>query len=103
MVLAADASGVPGKSLHSWDFVKNLPNFDTCCKLDTAKYAEGVVVEKGKQYWVVARTDSKSTDAYDVWCSVWNDSMSKSGEYNVGSGWQSVGEGWVLAFAVQGK
>jgi hypothetical protein len=34
VVLASDASGLPGKPLHSWD-LKNLPTSGKCCNLDT--------------------------------------------------------------------
>jgi hypothetical protein len=102
LVLAADASSLPGKSLHSWDF-KNLPTWGTCCKLVTAKYAKGVKLTKGKKYWVVAQTDSKSTDAVDAWAWTWNDSTGNSRATNTGSGWFHSQDPHLCAFAVQGK
>jgi hypothetical protein len=101
LVLAADSAGLPGKSLHSWD-EKSLPNFGTCCKLVTAKYATGVKVTKGKRYWVVARTDSKSGDAHDAWDWTWNDSRGLDA-YKFRSGWLSLENDNLCAFAVQGE
>jgi hypothetical protein len=100
LVLAADSAGLPGKSLHSWDR-KTVPQFGTCCQLDTVKYAKGIKVKKGKQYWVVAQTDSKSTDTWDAWDFTWNESTGNQA-LNKGSGWQVVSE-TLNAFAVQGK
>jgi len=100
LVLAADDYGLPGKTLHSWD-LKNLPYRGTCCKLETAKYAEGVKLTKGKQYWVVARTDSKSAEAVDGWSYTWNDSTGPNA-FNVGKGWYYIND-QLCAFAVQGK
>jgi hypothetical protein len=100
LVLAADSAGLPGKSLHSWDR-KNVPKGFTCCQLDTEKYAKGIKVKKGTQYWVVAQTDSKSTDTWDAWLCTWNDSTGNFA-YNIGSGWTA--ENSILsAFAVQGR
>ena len=99
MVLAADASGLPGKSLHSWD-LKNLPTWGTCCKLVTAKYAKGIKVTKAKQYWVVAQTDSKSMDAHNAWMFTWNDSSGNHAINAAGSGWRIVNE-YLNACAVQ--
>ena len=103
LVLAADASGLPGKSLHSWDVKKNVPNFGTCCKLDTATYAKGIKLKKGKQYWVVAKTDSKSTDTVDVWDYTWNEQRGNiaSTDPNLGR-WVVTADQVLPAFAVQG-
>jgi hypothetical protein len=100
LILATDASGLPGKTLHSWN-LKNLANQYTCCKLATAKYANGIKVKKGKQYWVVAQTDAKSLDACDVWDFAWNDMKGNIG-YNLGAGWMTE-ISWVSAFAVRGN
>ena len=52
--LNQDNHGVPGKALHTWHF-SNLPVVWSCCTLQTAKYAKGIPVKKGKLYWVVLR------------------------------------------------
>lgn len=100
LVLAADSAGLPGKTLHSWD-LKNLPTFGTCCKLDTVKYAKGIKVKKGKQYWVIAQTDSKSQDAADVWNYTWNKTKGNFA-FNQGNGWKTEDSN-LCAFAVQGE
>ena len=50
--LNEDNKGIPGKALHTWHF-SNLPSLGHCCTLQTAKYAKGIPVKKGKLYWVV--------------------------------------------------
>ncbi len=85
--LNQDKNGVPGKVLHSWSF-NNLPAFGSCCTLQTAKYAKGIPVKKGKQYWVVLRPKNAFQDTYDVW----NDnSEGVQGTFsnNIGSGWNT--------------
>jgi uncharacterized repeat protein (TIGR03803 family) len=100
LVLAADAKGLPGKSLHSWDLT-NLPYWPSCCELDTATYAKGVKVEKGKQYWVVAKTDSKSEDSFVEWDCNWKNTQGNQGIYQ-GAGW-AIRSYCFSAFAVRGK
>jgi hypothetical protein len=105
LVLAADDGyGAPGKTLHSWD-LENLVEKGTCCKLATAKYANGIKVQKGKQYWVLAQTDSKSQDSEDGWAFTWNDAQTTYVAFNFGEGWEvySYGPPILAAFAVQGK
>jgi hypothetical protein len=104
LVLAADAGyGFPGKTLHRW-YLKNLANVGTCCELATAKYADGVKVERGKQYWVVARTNAKTAGTQNVWAYTWNET--EDGPYIAythGAGWiQDYAATW-CAFAVRGK
>jgi hypothetical protein len=85
--LNQDNKGVPGKVLHTWHF-SNLPLFGSCCTLQTAKYAKGIPVKKGKLYWVVLRPQKQFQDTYDVW----NDNIGgKQGTWanNTGSGWNA--------------
>ena len=98
--LNEDNKGIPGKALHTWNF-SNLPTFGTCCKLQTAKYAKGIAVKKGKLYWVVLAPVKKDTTTYDTWD---NNYAGTQGTFsnNIGSGWNSSYQ--VLgAFGVFGK
>ena len=61
-----DAKGLPGKAIHSWH-VKNLAGFGSCCQLAIGKSKTGISLSKGKQYWVVAKTDSTNSDVFDGW------------------------------------
>jgi hypothetical protein len=55
--LTADNGGqIPGKVIRSW-IVSNAPKFGTCCTVDTVSDSERLIVNKGTQYWVVARTN----------------------------------------------
>ena len=51
--------------MHKWE-VKNLPPYPGCCQLDIANDNRGITVEKGKTYWIVAKTDSTNADAQDT-------------------------------------
>jgi len=83
--LHQDNHGVPGKTLHSWHFA-NLPDFGTCCALQTGKSKQGIPVKKGRLYWVVLRTSLKTPDTYDVWN---NDASGLEGTFanDIGDGW----------------
>ena len=61
-----DANGLPGKAIHTWH-VKNLGVFGSCCQLATGKSKAGISLTKGKQYWVVAKTDSTDSNVFDGW------------------------------------
>jgi hypothetical protein len=98
--LNEDNKGIPGKALHSWHF-SNLPTFGSCCTLQSAKYAKGIPVKKGKLYWVVLSPQQKFKDTYEVWN---NNFAGTQGTFsnNIGSGWNSSYQ--VLgAFGVFGK
>jgi len=98
--LNEDDNGIPGKALHTWYF-SNLPVFGQCCVLQTAKYAAGIKVTKGKLYWVVLSPQKKYGDTYDVWD---NNFAGLEGTWsnNIGSGWSSSYQE-LGAFAVYGK
>ncbi len=64
--LYSDSKGLPGKALHTWH-VKNIPIFASCCDLATGKSAAGIPLTKGKQYWVVVKTDSNDSDIFAGW------------------------------------
>ena len=98
--LNEDNKGIPGKALHAWRF-SDLPTFGSCCTLQSAKYAAGIPVKKGKLYWVVLSPQKKFQDTYDVWN---NNFAGTQGTFsnNIGSGWNSSYQ--VLgAFGVFGK
>jgi hypothetical protein len=61
-----DAHGLPGKAIHTWH-VKNLANFGSCCQLAIGKSNTGIALSQGKQYWVVAKTDSTNSNVFDGW------------------------------------
>jgi hypothetical protein len=103
VALYADHNGLPGKILGNWN-VANLPTAGTCCTMVRAKSKRGVKIEKGKQYWVVGRTDKASTTTYAAWNHVWNDAVGPiafiaTATNNV---WTAYGAGPTQAFAVYG-
>jgi hypothetical protein len=61
-----DVNGLPSKAIHTWH-VKNLAGFGSCCQLATGKSASGIALTKGKQYWLVAKTDATNSDVFDGW------------------------------------
>ena len=87
LLLDADENGVPGKTLHAW-MISDLPEFGSCCILQTRIYKTGIPVQAGTQYWVVLRTMPKGTDTYGVW----DDNIKGTqGTWanNTGQGWHS--------------
>ena len=99
LLLAADAGGVPGKTIHKWE-VKNLFTWGGCCSLDLAK-TSGLMVKKGTLYWIVAKTDSTNSNAQDVWAYTWNHAMGNI-SYNLGAGWKPYPNQVLSAYAVYG-
>jgi len=101
MSLNADNRDRPGKVLHTWQFA-NLPDFGTCCTLQTGKLTKGIKVQKGRLYWVVLRTSAKTQDTWDVWN---YDFRGQQGPFSVdnGLGWSKGGIQQVDAFGVFGQ
>lgn len=106
-----DASGLPGKAIHTWH-VKNLSIFGSCCNLATGKSKSGISLSKGKQYWVVAQTDSTNSDVFDGWDLNTTDMRSHSiASYCSGTTTQcgannnkwALGNAILPGYAVQGK
>jgi len=99
--LAADASGLPGKTMHSWTF-KNMPTFGSSYTLlDTVKDTKGIKVGK-KQYWVTVTTNTKDADLWGAWCFTWNFATGTYAyEINDG-GWQSANSD-LVALDVKGN
>jgi hypothetical protein len=84
VALYADDNGVPGKVLHTYPAVNNLPTFgDSSSILQTVKYAKGTKVTKSTQYWVVL---SSPTTTWDGWNFTYNQ-IEGNEAYNNGSGW----------------
>jgi hypothetical protein len=108
-----DNAGVPGTAIHTWK-VTNMPDFGSCCAVDT-KGNTGIPVTAGTQYWLVVSTEKKS-DVYAVWNL--NDTLQLSSEaitaatycYSKGTACGSSNGKWSaypsypgFAFAVFGK
>jgi hypothetical protein len=72
-----DSSGKPGKAIHTWHVTK-MEVFGNCCDLDIVHSVNGLTVKKGKQYWVVASTDTTDADLGAAWNFTWNNA---SGTY----------------------
>jgi hypothetical protein len=72
--LNADSNGKPGKAIHTWH-VKKMEAFGTCCTLDITRSKKGLPVKKGKQYWVVASTDTTDADLGAAWNFTWNNAQ----------------------------
>jgi hypothetical protein len=87
--LNEDSHNTPGKALHTWQ-LSNLPEFGTCCVLQTVKLTEGIPVQKGKLYWVVLRTTEKTKTTYDVWN---NDANGHEGPWS-----NDIGDGWSTSY-----
>lgn len=85
--LNQDDNGIPGKPLHTWMF-SNLPDFGTCCTLQTGMLKSGIPVTQGTMYWVVVRTTGSNQGTWQVWN---NDIGGQQGSFsnNLGFGWNS--------------
>ncbi|HZQ22465.1 MAG TPA: hypothetical protein VFA89_06660 [Terriglobales bacterium] len=101
MSLNEDGGGIPGKILQTWTF-GNLPEFGTCCTLQTGRALNGIPVTHGHTYWVTLRTVPAGKDTWEVW----NDNFSGiqgPTANNIGSGWINEGIQTLGAFGVLGK
>jgi hypothetical protein len=101
MALNESKQDRPGKALHTWHF-RNLPDFGTCCTLQTGKLSVGIPVKKGKLYWVTLRNEVQHQDTWDVWNF---DISGAQGPWsnNIGSGWTKASYQQLNAFGVFGK
>lgn len=61
-----DGGAVPGPFLKRRT-VDGLPAFGGCCAVVSAHFSPGVPVTAGTKYWVVVRTNTRTTDTYAVW------------------------------------
>jgi hypothetical protein len=102
LYLVEDASGLPlGQVDGQWS-LKHLPPMGTCCTLKVVNDRQGIRVQKGEKYWLVAGTDATNFDTTDRWAFTWN--HIKSNDIAVLQGplkWGLV-HGAVSAFAVYG-
>jgi hypothetical protein len=68
LVLAEDNGGIPGTTIYSTT-INNLPEFGTCCTLQTAKLAPTktnyVALKAGHQYWLYPLPADTTT--YLIW------------------------------------
>jgi hypothetical protein len=108
-----DASGVPGTALKSWN-ISGLPNFGSCCVVETRSDAAGIAVTGGTQYWVVLKTGPKDattfaafnvndTDQVDPAPAAQYCSADKGGSCNTNDAWSAFSSVPGLAFAVLGN
>lgn len=91
LLLDADDNGVPGAMLHAWK-LSDLPDFGSCCILQTRKYVTGIPVKAGTQYWVVLRTMPNGTDTFGVWDDNFKETQ--------GTWANNTGQGWHTSFQV---
>ncbi|MGH9500620.1 MAG: hypothetical protein ACRD3L_15875 [Terriglobales bacterium] len=87
MLLDADDHGIPGAPLHAWK-LSGLPQFGSCCILQTRKYEAGIPVKAGTQYWVVLRTLPNARDTYGVWDDNFN-GIEGTWANDTGQGWHT--------------
>jgi hypothetical protein len=98
--LNEDNGGLPGEVIRGW-IVSNAPKFETCCTLDNAKDIKSVMVTKGTQYWVVAKTNTNEEATRMEW------DLSPQGieghfGFNNGQGWYEY-TAFTSAFAIYGR
>lgn len=62
--LYADGGGVPGAVLESW-VVNSLPNFGSCCAVETVFDSAGVVLHNGANYFLAPVSDSVTWEAWN--------------------------------------
>jgi hypothetical protein len=96
-----DINGTPGKILHAWQF-SGLPDFGTCCTIQTGRVKPGIPLKGGQMYWLTIRTLLTNPDTYDVWN---NDFNGENGPFanSLGSGWINEGIQQLGAFGVFGQ
>jgi hypothetical protein len=99
LTLNVDSSGLPGRALHTWEIKNPIIN---CITLDTVTYNRGIRISRGKQYWVVARTDSTNQDAVNAWDFVFNDAIGPFAYDLNNAGWTADNSN-LSAFAVYGR
>jgi len=95
--LNEDSDGLPGKPIHTWVLSKlgNIGN--GFCVLTAVKSKQGLPVQKGTQYWVVAAARGKEAAYWDFAY------KAPIGDFavNHGAGWEKIDD-YLSAFAVLG-
>lgn len=64
--LYSDASGVPGTPIKTWK-LSGLPNFGSCCTVESKGDSAGVPVKSGTQYWIVLKTNKSESNTWAAW------------------------------------
>ena len=102
--LYADASGVPGTLLKSFN-ATNLTGNAGCCGFAVGKDKQGIPVTGGTPYWIAVTTDANGTDTFANWMFNSSDQLDAlPSAVNKGSGWVTNGGAVPAAsFAVYGK
>jgi hypothetical protein len=111
--LYTDASGVPGTAIKSWG-ISNLPNFGSCCVVESRSDAAGIAVTGGTQYWIVLKTNTKDSTAFAAWNVNDTDEVDtapaaqycsddKGGSCGTNDAWTAFSSEPGLAFAVLGS
>jgi hypothetical protein len=70
-----DAGGVPGVPLKTW-MAARFQREGSCCQLVAPKDRDGIPLQGGTQYWIVAASGPHSQASYQ-WNFVWNDAQGK--------------------------
>jgi len=91
VLLDADDHGVPGATLYAWK-LSDLPDFGSCCILQTRKHVAGIPVKAGTQYWVVLQNLPTHKDTDGVWDDNFNEIQ--------GTWANNTGQGWHTSFQV---
>jgi hypothetical protein len=113
LALYNDASGVPGTRIQTFN-LSGLPNFGSCCVVEVRTDATGIPVTGGTQYWIVLKTNSKTsntwaafnvndTDQVDPAPAAQYCSADKGGSCGSNDKWTAFQSQPGLAFAVLGK
>ena len=87
VLLDADDHGVPGETLYAWK-LSDLPEFGSCCILQTRKHIAGIPVKAGTQYWVVLQNLPNHKDTFGVWADNFNE-LEGTWANNTGQGWHT--------------
>jgi len=99
VTLDSDSGGLPGGVLETWNLT-NLPDFGTCCSVQTVLSSGSIGLSAGTQYWLVA---SGASDSFILWNYNETGAMGQLA-YNPGSGFifDGVSPMALGAFDVQG-
>jgi hypothetical protein len=97
-----DSNGTPDQPLKIWT-AANFPAEGTCCPLVTLKDRDGIALEGGTQFWVVAASGPGQNLAQYQWNFVWKDGLGNLAflNGNTDDKWLAYGDN-VAAFAVYG-
>lgn len=100
--IARDRRGYPGADLAVVAIASDLPEFNSCCKLQTLHLARRVQLRAHTRYWLIVRTQKAAAKSVGNWQ---NNTTGAGGEVsgNTGAGWVNtkVTKG-MPAFAVLG-